>query len=84
MEEPHRNWKTYFDFIVVDAQKPLFFGEGTIMRQVNTSTGALRMGTHTGPLVREQVYSGGQYCYSFVTRTVILKVLFVYEPTTIR
>ncbi|KAL5276162.1 NT5C2 family protein [Megaselia abdita] len=58
-EEPHRDWKTYFDIIVVDARKPLFFGEGTILRQVDTSTGALRIGTHTGPLQAGQVYSGG-------------------------
>lgn len=58
-DEPHRNWKTYFDVIVVDASKPLFFGEGTLMRQVNTTTGALRVGSHTGPLQKEQVYSGG-------------------------
>ncbi|XP_054259103.1 cytosolic purine 5'-nucleotidase isoform X1 [Macrosteles quadrilineatus] len=58
-DEPHRNWKTYFDVIVVDARKPLFFGEGTILRQVDTTTGALRLGTHMGPLQREQVYSGG-------------------------
>ncbi|KAI4460208.1 nucleotidase domain-containing [Holotrichia oblita] len=58
-EDPHRNWKTYFDTIVVDARKPLFFGEGTILRQVDTATGVLRVGIHTGPLQREQVYSGG-------------------------
>ncbi|XP_076252272.1 5' nucleotidase B isoform X2 [Rhynchophorus ferrugineus] len=58
-EEPHRNWKTYFDVVVVDARKPLFFGEGTILRQVDTSTGALRVGIHTGPLQKDQVYSGG-------------------------
>ncbi|XP_022919856.1 cytosolic purine 5'-nucleotidase isoform X2 [Onthophagus taurus] len=58
-EEPHRDWKTYFDTIVVDAKKPLFFGEGTILRQVNTTTGTLKVGIHTGPLQREQVYSGG-------------------------
>ncbi|XP_077293592.1 5' nucleotidase B isoform X3 [Arctopsyche grandis] len=58
-EDPHRNWKTYFDIIVVDACKPLFFGEGTILRQVDTRTGALRVGTHMGPLQKEQVYSGG-------------------------
>ncbi|XP_037920038.1 cytosolic purine 5'-nucleotidase isoform X2 [Hermetia illucens] len=58
-EEPHRDWKTYFDIIVVDAQKPLFFGEGTILRQVDTTTGALRIGTHIGPLQQGQVYSGG-------------------------
>lgn len=57
--EPHRDWKTYFDTIVVDARKPLFFGEGTILRQVDTTTGALRVGTHMGPLQVNQVYSGG-------------------------
>lgn len=49
-DELHRNWKTYFDTIVVDARKPLFFGEGTILRQVDTKTGALKLGTHKGPL----------------------------------
>ncbi|XP_065362745.1 cytosolic purine 5'-nucleotidase isoform X2 [Calliphora vicina] len=58
-EEPHRDWKTYFDVIVVDARKPLFFGEGTILRQVDTKTGALKIGTHIGPLQPGQVYSGG-------------------------
>lgn len=47
-DEPHRPWTTYFDIIVVDAKKPLFFGEGTILRQVDTTTGALRIGTHIG------------------------------------
>ncbi|XP_067641443.1 cytosolic purine 5'-nucleotidase isoform X1 [Eurosta solidaginis] len=58
-DEPHRNWKTYFDVIVVDAAKPLFFGEGTILRQVDTHTGALKIGTHMGPLQPGKVYSGG-------------------------
>ncbi|XP_058064540.1 cytosolic purine 5'-nucleotidase isoform X2 [Anopheles bellator] len=57
--EDHRDWKTYFDTIVVDARKPLFFGEGTILRQVDTTTGALKVGTHMGPLLANQVYSGG-------------------------
>ncbi|KAK0085924.1 hypothetical protein PV325_004218 [Microctonus aethiopoides] len=57
--EPHRDWKTYFDTIVVDANKPLFFGEGTILRQVDTKTGALKLGTHKGPLHTGEVYSGG-------------------------
>ncbi|XP_055389585.1 cytosolic purine 5'-nucleotidase isoform X2 [Condylostylus longicornis] len=57
--EPARDWKSYFDIIVVDARKPLFFGEGTILRQVNTETGALKIGTHVGPLQQGQVYAGG-------------------------
>ncbi|CAG9562738.1 unnamed protein product [Danaus chrysippus] len=57
--DPHRNWRTYFDWIVVDAKKPLFFGEGTTLRQVDTVTGALKMGHHVGPLHEGLVYSGG-------------------------
>jgi len=30
-----RDWVTYFDYIVVDAKKPTFFREGTILRQVD-------------------------------------------------
>lgn len=25
-------WKSYFHYVVVDARKPLFFGEGTVLR----------------------------------------------------
>lgn len=46
---------------MVDARKPLFFGEGTVLRQVDTQTGALKIGTHMGPLQKEQVYSGGMF-----------------------
>lgn len=59
-DQPHRDWKTYFDIIVVDARKPLFFGEGTVLRQVDTDTGALKIGTHRGPFQKEQIYSGGK------------------------
>ncbi|XP_076372629.1 5' nucleotidase B isoform X2 [Tachypleus tridentatus] len=54
-----RDWKSYFDYILVDAKKPLFFSEGTILRQVDPKTGDLRIGTHMGPLQPGQVYSGG-------------------------
>lgn len=33
---PQRPWRSYFDLIVVDTRKPLFFAEGTVLRQVNT------------------------------------------------
>lgn len=35
------------------------------MRQVDTSNGGLRVGTHIGPLQTEHVYSGGNNCYKF-------------------
>uniref|UniRef100_A0A8C7SFW5 5'-nucleotidase, cytosolic IIb n=1 Tax=Oncorhynchus mykiss TaxID=8022 RepID=A0A8C7SFW5_ONCMY len=54
------SWQTsYFDLILVDARKPLFFGEGTVLRQVDTTTGRLKIGTYTGPLHHGIVYSGG-------------------------
>ena len=46
---------------MVDARKPTFFADGTIMRQVDPNTGALKLGTHTGELKQGQVYSGGKY-----------------------
>ncbi|XP_026683239.1 cytosolic purine 5'-nucleotidase-like, partial [Diaphorina citri] len=58
-DEPHRNWRTYFEIIVVDACKPSFFGEGTVLREVDTKSGRLKVGTHMGPLQHGQVYSGG-------------------------
>ncbi|KFQ70521.1 Cytosolic purine 5'-nucleotidase, partial [Phaethon lepturus] len=57
-ETPQRPWRSYFDLIVVDTRKPLFFAEGTVLRQVNT-VGKLRIGTYTGPLQHCAVYSGG-------------------------
>ena len=52
--------KLYFDYIVIDAKKPFFFfGEGTVLRQFNTTTGALKIGTHLGPSEPGQVYFGG-------------------------
>ncbi|XP_065156179.1 cytosolic purine 5'-nucleotidase isoform X3 [Atheta coriaria] len=57
--EPHRTWHTYFDTIVVDAHKPSFFGEGTILRRVDTTTGGCQLGLHMGPLSTDHVYSGG-------------------------
>ncbi|KAG5855690.1 hypothetical protein ANANG_G00051770 [Anguilla anguilla] len=55
----HRPWQSYFDLILVDARKPMFFGEGTVLRQVDTATGRLKIGTYTGPLQHGIVYSGG-------------------------
>ncbi|XP_047425405.1 5'-nucleotidase, cytosolic II, like 1 isoform X2 [Mugil cephalus] len=56
---PKVSWHSFFDLIVVDTRKPLFFGEGTVLRQVDTNTGKLRIGTYTGNLQHGTVYSGG-------------------------
>ncbi|CAL8321433.1 unnamed protein product [Lota lota] len=56
---PKKTWRSFFDLIVVDTRKPLFFAEGTVLRQVNTDTGKLRIGTYTGDLQHGTVYSGG-------------------------
>ncbi|XP_012936459.1 cytosolic purine 5'-nucleotidase isoform X2 [Aplysia californica] len=52
-------WTDFFDFIVVDSKKPLFFSQGTVIREVNKDTGDLRLGTFTGKVRPGVVYSGG-------------------------
>jgi len=55
-----QNWQKYFDYVFVDARKPLFFGEGTVMRHVDKLTGRLSLGHHTGNIIqKDAVYSGG-------------------------
>jgi len=54
-----QNWRKYFDYTLVDARKPLFFGEGTVMRQVDIQTGKLSIGHHIGNIESDAVYSGG-------------------------
>lgn len=59
LDGPDRAWETYFDYIVVDAKKPNFFAEGTILRTIDKETGAQKIGTFVGPLQEGQIYSGG-------------------------
>jgi hypothetical protein len=35
LNKPTKNWRSYFDYIVVDAMKPLFFDEGTSLKAIN-------------------------------------------------
>lgn len=58
-KNPKTSWRSYFDLVVVDTRKPSFFAEGTVLRQVDTDTGKLRIGTYTGALQHGTVYSGG-------------------------
>lgn len=52
-------WRSYFNYIVVDARKPSFFGEGTVLRQVDVATGKLSLGRHDGVIKEGSIYSGG-------------------------
>jgi len=56
---PPYTWTTYFHVVIVDARKPLFFGEGTPLREVDITTGRPHMGHYTGRLKVGGVYSGG-------------------------
>ena len=76
-----RDWKTYFDYVGVDACKPVFFSDGTIMRQVDCESGALKLGTHTGKLRKGQVYSGGNLGLSCVSGIILCcQVIANYYP----
>lgn len=35
-KNPKKQWRAFFDLVVVDTRKPLFFAEGTVLRQVDT------------------------------------------------
>ncbi|XP_078587249.1 cytosolic purine 5'-nucleotidase-like isoform X6 [Branchiostoma floridae x Branchiostoma japonicum] len=58
-DAPWRPWKSYFDAIIVDARKPLFFGEGTPLRKVDCETGKLALGSYIGQMQPNTVYCGG-------------------------
>merc|ERR1711976_1047840 len=60
-----KRWQDFFDVSIVDSRKPLFFEDGTLLRQVDSETGNLKLGKHQGPLQHGDVYSGG--CYMDVT-----------------
>ncbi|KAM9585222.1 LOW QUALITY PROTEIN: 5'-nucleotidase domain-containing protein 4 [Trichechus inunguis] len=63
-EASAKPWRSCFDLMVVDTQKP-FFAEGMMLRQVNTAmAGAadsrkLHVGTYTGPHQHRAIYCGG-------------------------
>lgn len=58
-DTPKKPWIDYFDVVVTDAVKPLFFGEGTALRQVDTATGKLHIGKYTGSHQQGAIYAGG-------------------------
>ncbi|KAI6178835.1 5' nucleotidase family [Aphelenchoides besseyi] len=75
------NWTSFFDITVVDARKPLWFAEGTVFREVNTKTGALQVGIHTGPLRSERVYSGVLVLRFVVWSNAVGKMFSMLEIT---
>ena len=62
------SWEDFFNYVIVDARKPAFFGEGTVLRQVERGTGRLMIGRHTGEIKEGSVYSGGARRDAFVER----------------
>jgi 5'-nucleotidase len=70
-----KNWTSHFDIVVVDARKPLWFAEGTVFREVNTTTGALKIGIHVGPLRSGAVYSGGKSVFDSQSYNIVFRIL---------
>lgn len=69
-----KDWTSYFNITVVNAHKPKWFAEGTVFREVNTETGALKIGIHTGPLKQGEVYSGGELIIWQILRVLLLQL----------
>ena len=36
LKHAEKDWRLYFDYIVVDAKKPLFFAEGTSLKEIDS------------------------------------------------
>lgn len=58
----------------MDAKKPLFFEEGSMLREVDECTRSLKLGIFTGSLQQGRVYSGGQLSTALKTITLMLSV----------
>jgi 5'-nucleotidase len=71
-----RDWKSFFDFILVDAQKPLFFTEGTTLRIIDPQTGSMKLGSYAGQLQQNEVYSGGKENRKKINSCFSLSILF--------
>jgi 5'-nucleotidase len=72
-----RDWKSYFHFIIVDAQKPLFFAEGTTLRNIDPKTGSMKLGSYSGKLQENEVYSGGKIIGKF--HIFLLYIVFLFR-----
>lgn len=71
------DWKEFFDYIIVGAQKPKFFNEGTTLREVDLHTGALSVAC-IRRFERGRVYNGGSIeDFSRMTGTSGPDVLYV-------
>jgi 5'-nucleotidase len=51
-------WRSYFDIVIVSANKPKFFEEGTTLREVDIATGQLKLGS-VRSFQPTSVYAGG-------------------------
>jgi 5'-nucleotidase len=56
---PHKPWTEYFDVVIVDAKKPQFFAEGSVLREVDVATGGLKIGSARADFRKGIIYSGG-------------------------
>ncbi|KAF2077245.1 hypothetical protein CYY_001434 [Polysphondylium violaceum] len=57
--DKYKSWRDYFDIVIVGADKPRFFSEGTTMREVDTATGNLLITNVKDRFEPGKVYNGG-------------------------
>lgn len=55
----YSSWMEYFDVIIVNAEKPRFFGEGSTIREVDLETGNFKISHIGDKFEKGKVYSGG-------------------------
>ncbi|CAJ0589865.1 unnamed protein product [Cylicocyclus nassatus] len=52
-------WRQLFDVVIVDGEKPKWFLSDSAFKTVDVSTGCAQMGSHSGPLQKNDVYCKG-------------------------
>lgn len=52
-------WRDYFDYVIVNSNKPAFFGTGTALREVDTASGKLKISKIPDIIERGSVFHGG-------------------------
>eukprot|EP01080_Neovahlkampfia_damariscottae_P003084 gene3084-5254_t len=79
-------WKDFFDIVIVNAHKPSFFCEGTTLREVDETTGNLKLSNISGGSTgfqRGKIYNGGNLdLFKKFTKTSGSEVLYVGDSIT--
>jgi len=75
--EGYKRWTDFFDIIITNGNKPKFFTEGTTLREVDQTTGSLKLSA-VRSFKKGSVYCGGSFSlFKKFTKTQGSEILYV-------